>query len=104
MPTKSTGSGGPTAQMRGPWTSDDVEPFSWSDADATMLVAAVAAVTGLGHGLVLGRTSDGGAVSICVLAGETKPRIYANNAVELRRRLQQLTEWALDTAFGGGSA
>ena len=104
MPPKRTGSGGATAPTDTLWKDVDEEPFSWKDADAAMLAAAVTAVTNLGHGIVLGRTTDGGAVSICILAGDTKPRIYASTAVELARRLQQVTEWALDYYMAGAHA
>lgn len=83
----------------GPWVDGTDARVKWRDADKDQLHLAVDAVTGLGYALILGRTADGGALSITVLAGDTRPKIYADSAEQLRERLAQLIGWAQDVTF-----
>jgi hypothetical protein len=86
----------------GPWDKESERTFGWRDVDAATLAGAVAATTVAGCGIVLGTTTDGGAISICVLDGERRPRIYAADAGSAEQKLRMLTEWALDRAMAEG--
>lgn len=90
-----------TPSVPGPWINEDEPSLRWADLDPQVVLAAIEAATALGAGLILGRTSDGGAVSVCILAGDTKPRIYASSVEEAHRRLRQVTEWAMSLADEG---
>lgn len=68
-------------------------PIGWDEVDAVTVAAFVAAVTNAGDAVILGRTSDGGALSVCILSGDTKHREYLSDpdaAVEALKRLAVL--------------
>lgn len=64
----------------------------WSDLDASKLRGAVDAVTRMGGAIILGVTSDGGALSICILDKDTKIREYPHTAVEAEVVLDAIME------------
>jgi len=66
-----TGLPGYFAQLAG------VEQVSWGDVDADCIRAAVARASSLSYALTLGRTSDGGALSISILTGAAPVKLYA---------------------------
>jgi hypothetical protein len=86
---------GRTAVGAGPWAEAAELEFHWSDVDEHQLARAIDMVTRCGHGMVIGRTSDGGAGSICILAGETRPRIYVKDAEDAARRMDEMCDWAM---------
>lgn len=69
------------------------DPISWAMADSAQLADAVAHWTEAGNAITLGRTSDGGALSVTLLAGGERKKLYAANADELDQLL---------TAIAGG--
>lgn len=66
--------------------------ISWADIDATRLHAYIVAVTEAGCAPVFGRTTNGGALSLVVLAGEQKPKEYANDAPDCYAVMAEILE------------
>lgn len=52
------------------------EPVTLANVDADGLKAAIAAWTDQGHAITFGRTSDGGAISVSLLAGGQRKSQY----------------------------
>lgn len=65
-------------------------PIGWDEVDAVTVAAFVAAVTNAGDAVILGRTSDGGALSVCILSGDTKHREYLSEPDEANAALKRL--------------
>jgi len=63
---------------------------SWEDADQEDLWRTICAVTDAGDALTLGRTRDGGAVSLVILSGDERIRKYARGADELHELLAEI--------------
>jgi hypothetical protein len=63
---------------------------SWSDVTAASIAQFVAAVTDAGSACILGRTSDGGALSITVLSGNERFREWPHTAEEATEVLDYL--------------
>jgi len=59
-----------------------VMEIHWSDIDAVALRLAIDAVTRAGGAIMVGRTSDGGALSVCILDGDTKIKEYPHTVEE----------------------
>ena len=60
----------------------DREPVSLSTVDAELMRDAITAWTELGHAITIGRTSDGGAIAISLLAGgQRQSKYFADLAV-----------------------
>lgn len=58
------------------------EPVSLATVDAETLRDAITAWTELGHAITIGRTSDGGAIAVSLLAGgQRKSKYFADLAV-----------------------
>lgn len=55
---------------------EEREPISLRNCDPEQLHAAIAAWTDQGHAITFGRTSDGGAVSVSLLAGGQRKSQY----------------------------
>jgi len=68
--------------------------ITWADADAEDLLAAVVAVTEDGAALLLSKTSDGGALSVQILNGTGRHKVYPSNQAELNDALALVTEVA----------
>lgn len=68
--------------------------MSWSLADANLLKAAVVAVTEDGAGLLLARTSDGGALCVQVWEGGIPSKLFPATELELTEALQLVIETA----------
>lgn len=66
----------------------------WSDIDATSIRGALDAVTRMGGAIMFGRTSDGGALSICILDGDSKIKEYPHTVEEAEAVMSAiLEEW-----------
>lgn len=66
----------------------------WHDLDPTMLGETALSVATVGDAILIGATSDGGALKIVVFHGDTKRALYAPSATEadeLIRQIGQLT-------------
>lgn len=68
----------------------------WGDVDATKLRGMVDSITRAGGAVMLGRTSDGGAYSICVLMDSERLKEYPHTVEECEDLLQELM-----TGFAG---
>lgn len=66
--------------------------LSIRDADADLLRDTIDAVVADGDGIMLSRTSDGGAVSISVYSGGRRATAYATSLDELHDTLVQLKQ------------
>lgn len=65
---------------------------AWEEADAQELWRTVCAVTEAGDALTLGKTSDGGAVSITILSGRERLKHYAHSAEEIESILHRIRQ------------
>lgn len=70
--------------------------LSWGELDTNEVGRFVARICDAGNGLVLGKTSDGGALSITVLDGTTKIKEYPNTVEDF----EDLCNWA-EISFEG---
>lgn len=64
----------------------------WSDIDATTLRLAVDSATRAGAAIMFGRTTDGGALSVCILDGPDKIKEYPHSASEAEALLRAVSE------------
>lgn len=64
--------------------------FSWGSVDEVAVHATIAAVTDAGDGIIISRTSDGGAGVITLLAGTDKVKIYVTNSDEAYHELKEI--------------
>jgi hypothetical protein len=73
------------------------EAFQWSDLPASDVGEFVQSVTNTGAALILGGTSDGGALSVTILQGEERTRDWPSTPEEFAK----LAEWVReDFALG----
>ena len=68
----------------------------WGDIDATAIRLAIDAVTRAGGAIMVGRTSDGGALSVCILDGDTKIKEYPHTVDEATALLRAIAEEYVD--------
>lgn len=61
-------------------------------ADNSTCGLALDAVLRSGNGIILSRTSDGGAISITILVGDKRQRTYCSNDEELEEALSAMRE------------
>lgn len=64
----------------------------WSDIDPQHIRGAVDAITRAGAAVLLGRTSDGGALSICILDGDSKIKEYPHTTEETEQLLAAILD------------
>jgi hypothetical protein len=69
--------------------------ITWSDANPELLASAIATATEDGVALLFSKTSDGGALSIHVLAGTSTHKLYPATPLELSEALQLIVKIAL---------
>lgn len=65
-------------------------PIGWDEVDAAAVAALVYAVTNAGDGITFGRTSDGGALSVCILTDGPPHKEYYKDADEALRGVREL--------------
>jgi len=70
--------------------ASSVELASWEDADAEELWRTVTAIVAAGDAVTLGRTRDGGALSLVILSGDDRIRRYARGEDEVRELLREI--------------
>jgi hypothetical protein len=63
---------------------------TWDEVDNQLLRDTICAVTGAGAAIMLGRTSDGGALSISVLDGDQRIKEWPSTIEEAEKTLQWL--------------
>lgn len=63
---------------------------SWEEVKNQLLRDCICAVTGAGAAIMLGRTSDGGALSITVLDGEQRVKEYPHDVEDAESTLAWL--------------
>ncbi len=73
-----------------------LDPVEWSAVDPNILRGCVDACARAGAAIMLGRTSDGGAFSLCVLYQDQKIKDYAHTVAEVEDILKAITEEMLD--------
>jgi hypothetical protein len=67
-----------------------VDVASWEDADQEELWRTVSMIVAAGDAVTLGRTRDGGALSLVILSGDERIRRYARGADELHELLAEI--------------
>lgn len=67
------------------------EAVQFQDVNASTLVEALDKWTGHGYAIILGRTSDGGAIAVQLLAGAWRHKLYASTPDELEALCVQLS-------------
>lgn len=60
---------------------------TWEDADQEELWRTITAIVNAGDAVTLGRTRDGGALSLVILSGDERIRRYARGADEIHSLL-----------------
>lgn len=65
-------------------------PVEWEEVDGRLIKAAIAAATRDGCALIFSRTSDGGALSVTLLAGSDRHKKYAKSAELAESLLHEL--------------
>lgn len=68
--------------------------ISFGDCDAELLYRTIEAVTDAGDAMVLGRTSDGGALSLRILSGGQSFASYFPTTLALENALRSVCEEA----------
>lgn len=68
------------------------ELASWEDADPDELWRTITAIVNAGDAVTLGRTRDGGALSLVILSGDDRVRRYAHGADEVEQLLREIRE------------
>lgn len=63
---------------------------SWEEVDGRLIKAALVAATEDGCALIFSKTSDGGALSLTVLAGHDRNKLYAKTGDIAESQLQEL--------------
>ena len=71
----------------------------WIDIPDAVIGAMVGVVTRAGGAIMLGVTSDGGALSICILTGSSKIKEYPRTEAEVASFLQWLKEDVFPTSI-----
>lgn len=66
----------------------------WGDVDPIMLSRAITALTSCSYGVILGVTRDGGAMSMTILAGVERKRLYEHESDAMNAALEAVAEWA----------
>jgi hypothetical protein len=70
----------------------DAERATWEDAEQEDVWRTICKVTDAGDGITFSHTKDGGAVSIVILSGDERIRLYARGAEEIKERLREIRE------------
>jgi hypothetical protein len=65
-------------------------PIGWDEVDAMALYALVCAATNAGDAVTFGRTSDGGALSVCILTDGPPHKEYYTDADQALSALREL--------------
>lgn len=66
----------------------------WTGVDERSLYNCVSSVTARGDALLLGTTSDGGAMTLQVFSGKDRRRFYENDPAAMTALLHDIQEWA----------
>jgi len=84
----------PLGGLAGRWKDNRAiqHEVAWSDVDAGKLRAMVDSVTRAGGAVMLGRTSDAGAYSICILMDADRLKEYPHTTEEANDLLQEIME------------
>jgi hypothetical protein len=69
-------------------------PITWEDVDGRLIKAALVAATEDGAALIFSKTSDGGALSITVLAGAARDKLYAKSVEAAEATLREIATLA----------
>lgn len=69
----------------------------WQGVDPEALYRCVCSVSARGDALLLGTTSDGGAMTLLVMSGSDKKRFYEPDQAEMNLLLVAIADWAENT-------
>jgi hypothetical protein len=94
-PTIQPNIGGPTAHDGNGYGRRPRTKVAWGDIEPDTISRLVVRLCDNGYGLVLGKTSDGGALSITVLDGEQRVKDWPTTIDDFNK----FVEWALQS-FG----
>lgn len=75
-----------------------VRSVSWDHIDPSTIADMVCVVTAAGAAIMFGRTSDNGALSLCILDNESKIKEYPRDETDVHN----FALWLKDEYFGGG--
>jgi hypothetical protein len=78
--------------------SNEAGPFDFSGVDPELVQNVIAEWTALGYAITFGRTSDGGAMGVHLLANGRKQATYHATVDELETRLQEIVARARSLA------
>ncbi len=74
--------------------ADDVNIFTWGGVNQADLVTVISLITDGGSGITLGRTSDGGALSLAILTtGESPDKYYFTHADQFAAFAARVQDW-----------
>lgn len=73
-------------------TKSNKGPITWASVDGPSIKRAVDAVTSCGDAITFGRTTDGGALSITILSGTERRKLYASEVDEANDTLAAIIE------------
>lgn len=94
-PTIQPNVGGPTPDNGTGYGRRPRGKVAWGDLESDNIVRLVTRLCDNGFGLVLGKTSDGGALSITILDGDQRVKDWPTNPDDF----DKFVEWALQS-FG----
>lgn len=90
---RSVGEATSRAARRRPDFGEPATPHTWSAADAALLHWMIANVTEEGCGVILGKTQDGGALSLTILMDNDKEKFYIKPSDDLNLKLREIGEY-----------
>lgn len=73
-------------------TKSSKGPITWAQVDGPSIKRAVDSVTSCGDAITFGRTTDGGALSITILSGTERRKLYASEVDEANDTLAAIIE------------
>jgi len=79
-----------TDRLKSRGSSGSGKTFSWGAVDEVAVHATIAAVTDAGDGIIISRTSDGGAGVLTLLTSSDKVKIYVSSSEEAYRELKEI--------------
>lgn len=74
-----------------------VDSITWGQCDSSAILAMLDLCTKYGSAIMFGRTSDGGALSLCILDGDKKIKEYPRSD----EAVQEIYVWLRDEYYNG---
>lgn len=73
-----------------------IDSVTWGQCDGGTIIAMLDLCTKSGSAIMFGRTSDGGALSLCILDGDKKIKEYPRSD----EAVQEIYVWLRDEYYG----